>query len=299
MPLSPPPAPPLSRRSLLPVRVELAGRVRHNGAQRRGHRQRHRLPGVLRRFGFQGGAGQRDCQGPGEFPFLPPRRLSSSGEHSHGDAPVGLLGQQQVELQDGRAADVLGDHQARGDGATIRNQCTAAAAACSLELNISLINLRVVFCRTGRKAGRARCTCGATGATGSWRESEPTSWSPRWHPLCYRPNRWTLNSSQDVSFLLDVCFLLIFLFFLFLRVRVIWCVVQVVCGQNCSFLLQSNGTVLAVGEGQYGRLGQGNSDDLYIPTIISAFQGTVFDSVIRSGLLSFWCVGFSHVKNHT
>lgn len=52
---------------------------------------------------------------------------------------------------------------------------------------------------------------------------------------------------------------------------------QVVCGQNCSFLLQSNGTVLAVGEGQYGRLGQGNSDDLYIPTIISAFQGTVFD----------------------
>lgn len=80
VPLSPPPAPPLSRRSLLPVRVELAGRVRHHGAQRRGHRQRHRLPGVLRRFGFQGGAGQRDCQGPGEFPFLPPRRPSSSGD---------------------------------------------------------------------------------------------------------------------------------------------------------------------------------------------------------------------------
>lgn len=48
---------------------------------------------------------------------------------------------------------------------------------------------------------------------------------------------------------------------------------QVVCGQNCTFLLQSNGTVLAIGEGQYGRLGQGNSDDLYVPTIISAFQG--------------------------
>uniref|UniRef100_A0A3B4UXE3 Uncharacterized protein n=1 Tax=Seriola dumerili TaxID=41447 RepID=A0A3B4UXE3_SERDU len=48
---------------------------------------------------------------------------------------------------------------------------------------------------------------------------------------------------------------------------------QVVCGQNCTFLLQSNGTVLAVGEGQYGRLGQGNSDDLYVPTIIFAFQG--------------------------
>uniref|UniRef100_A0A3Q4MJN4 Uncharacterized protein n=1 Tax=Neolamprologus brichardi TaxID=32507 RepID=A0A3Q4MJN4_NEOBR len=41
---------------------------------------------------------------------------------------------------------------------------------------------------------------------------------------------------------------------------------QVVCGQNCTFLLQSNGTVLAVGEGQYGRLGQGNSDDLYLAT---------------------------------
>lgn len=133
-----------------------------------------------------------------------------------------------MELQDGRAADVLGDHQARGDGATIRNQCTAAAAACSSELNTSLINLRVVFGRTGRKAGRARCTCGATGATGSWRESEPTSWSPRWHPLCYRPNRWTPNSSQDVSFLLDVCFLLIFLFF-----SLPSCVCFLVCGPGC------------------------------------------------------------------
>lgn len=47
-----------------------------------------------------------------------------------------------------------------------------------------------------------------------------------------------------------------------------------VCGQNCTFLVQSNGTVLAVGEGQYGRLGQGNSDDLYVPTIICAFQGS-------------------------
>ncbi|MEQ2187159.1 hypothetical protein GOODEAATRI_001728 [Goodea atripinnis] len=40
----------------------------------------------------------------------------------------------------------------------------------------------------------------------------------------------------------------------------------VVCGQNCTFLVQTNGTVLAVGEGQYGRLGQGNSDDLYLVT---------------------------------
>lgn len=55
----------------------------------------------------------------------------------------------------------------------------------------------------------------------------------------------------------------------------VFAVFQVVCGQNCSFLVQSNGTVLAVGEGQYGRLGQGNSDDLYVPTIISAFQGKI------------------------
>lgn len=58
--------------------------------------------------------------------------------------------------------------------------------------------------------------------------------------------------------------------------------IQVVCGQNCTFLVQSNGTVLAVGEGQYSRLGQGNSDDLYVPTIISAFQGTVFIWSLRT-----------------
>ncbi|XP_034457870.1 probable E3 ubiquitin-protein ligase HERC1 isoform X1 [Hippoglossus hippoglossus] len=57
---------------------------------------------------------------------------------------------------------------------------------------------------------------------------------------------------------------------------------QVVCGQNCTFLLQSNGTVLAVGEGQYGRLGQGNSDDLYVPTIIFAFQGYVVTQLATS-----------------
>lgn len=71
----------------------------------------------------------------------------------------------------------------------------------------------------------------------------------------------------------------------------VFIVFQVVCGQNCSFLVQSNGTVLAVGEGQYGRLGQGNSDDLYIPTIISAFQGTIFihpPKHPKSELLCFW-----------
>lgn len=77
-------------------------------------------------------------------------------------------------------------------------------------------------------------------------------------------------------------------FFAFVDVFI---VIQVVCGQNCSFLVQSNGTVLAVGEGQYGRLGQGNSDDLYVPTIISAFQGTTFIQSRRknmSELLSFF-----------
>ncbi|KAF0031589.1 hypothetical protein F2P81_016144 [Scophthalmus maximus] len=57
---------------------------------------------------------------------------------------------------------------------------------------------------------------------------------------------------------------------------------QAVCGQNCTFLVQSNGTVLAVGEGQYGRLGQGNSDDLYVPTIIFAFQGYVVTQLVTS-----------------
>uniref|UniRef100_A0A3Q3IFJ7 Uncharacterized protein n=1 Tax=Monopterus albus TaxID=43700 RepID=A0A3Q3IFJ7_MONAL len=37
-----------------------------------------------------------------------------------------------------------------------------------------------------------------------------------------------------------------------------------------------------VGEGQYGRLGQGNSDDLYVPTIISAFQGYVVTQLVTS-----------------
>jgi len=50
-------------------------------------------------------------------------------------------------------------------------------------------------------------------------------------------------------------------------------VLQVVCGQNCTFVIQPNGTVLACGEGSYGRLGQGNSDDLHVLTVVSALQG--------------------------
>ncbi|KAL4617326.1 putative E3 ubiquitin-protein ligase HERC1 [Arapaima gigas] len=57
---------------------------------------------------------------------------------------------------------------------------------------------------------------------------------------------------------------------------------QVVCGQNCTFLVQANGTVMAVGEGSYGRLGQGNSDDLYTPTVISALQGYVVTQLVTS-----------------
>ncbi|XP_028822113.1 probable E3 ubiquitin-protein ligase HERC1 [Denticeps clupeoides] len=57
---------------------------------------------------------------------------------------------------------------------------------------------------------------------------------------------------------------------------------QVICGQNCSFVIQPNGTVLACGEGSYGRLGQGNSDDLHILTVISALQGFVVTQLVTS-----------------
>ncbi len=51
---------------------------------------------------------------------------------------------------------------------------------------------------------------------------------------------------------------------------------QVVCGQNCTFVIQANGSVLACGEGSYGRLGQGNSEDLSSLTQISYLSGTNF-----------------------
>ncbi|XP_041057144.1 probable E3 ubiquitin-protein ligase HERC1 isoform X1 [Carcharodon carcharias] len=57
---------------------------------------------------------------------------------------------------------------------------------------------------------------------------------------------------------------------------------QVVCGQNCTFLVQANGTVVAFGEGSYGRLGQGNSDDLHTPTIITTLQGYVVTRLATS-----------------
>ena len=57
---------------------------------------------------------------------------------------------------------------------------------------------------------------------------------------------------------------------------------QVVCGQNCTFVIQPNGTVLACGEGSYGRLGQGNSDDLHVLTVVSALQGTTITTRFAS-----------------
>lgn len=57
---------------------------------------------------------------------------------------------------------------------------------------------------------------------------------------------------------------------------------RIVCGQNCTFVLTSQGTVLSCGEGNYGRLGHGHSDSLPILTMISALQGFVITQVATS-----------------
>ncbi|KAE8748468.1 hypothetical protein FOCC_FOCC004763 [Frankliniella occidentalis] len=57
---------------------------------------------------------------------------------------------------------------------------------------------------------------------------------------------------------------------------------QIICGQNCTFVIQANGTVLACGEGTYGRLGQGNSDDLHTLSVISSLQGYVITGLATS-----------------
>ncbi|PVD19395.1 hypothetical protein C0Q70_19883 [Pomacea canaliculata] len=57
---------------------------------------------------------------------------------------------------------------------------------------------------------------------------------------------------------------------------------QVVCGQNCTFLVHANGSVLACGEGSYGRLGQGNSDDIHAPTVVTSLQGFIVTQVSTS-----------------
>nr|QHB15577.1 putative E3 ubiquitin-protein ligase HERC1 [Bemisia tabaci] len=57
---------------------------------------------------------------------------------------------------------------------------------------------------------------------------------------------------------------------------------QVICGLNCTFVIEPNGTVLSCGEGSYGRLGQGHSDDLHTLSIISALQGFVIIELATS-----------------
>lgn len=57
---------------------------------------------------------------------------------------------------------------------------------------------------------------------------------------------------------------------------------KILCGQNCTFVIEANGTVLACGEGSYGRLGQGNSDDLHALSIISSLQGFVISDLATS-----------------
>ncbi|XP_018324237.1 probable E3 ubiquitin-protein ligase HERC1 isoform X2 [Agrilus planipennis] len=57
---------------------------------------------------------------------------------------------------------------------------------------------------------------------------------------------------------------------------------KIICGQNCTFVIQADGTVLACGEGSYGRLGQGNSDDLHSLSVISSLQGFVITDLATS-----------------
>ncbi|XP_035829751.1 probable E3 ubiquitin-protein ligase HERC1 isoform X3 [Aplysia californica] len=57
---------------------------------------------------------------------------------------------------------------------------------------------------------------------------------------------------------------------------------QIICGQNCTFIVMPNGTLMSCGEGSYGRLGQGNSDDIHTPTAISGLQGFVVIQVSTS-----------------
>ncbi|XP_017786874.1 PREDICTED: probable E3 ubiquitin-protein ligase HERC1 isoform X2 [Nicrophorus vespilloides] len=57
---------------------------------------------------------------------------------------------------------------------------------------------------------------------------------------------------------------------------------KIICGNNCTFVILANGSVQACGEGSYGRLGQGNSDDLYALGIISSLQGFVITDLATS-----------------
>nr|XP_022910583.1 probable E3 ubiquitin-protein ligase HERC1 [Onthophagus taurus] len=57
---------------------------------------------------------------------------------------------------------------------------------------------------------------------------------------------------------------------------------KIICGHNCTFVIQADGTVLACGEGSYGRLGQGNSDDLHTLNVLSSLQGFVITDLATS-----------------
>lgn len=50
---------------------------------------------------------------------------------------------------------------------------------------------------------------------------------------------------------------------------------QIICGENCTFVIHSNGAVSACGEGSNGRLGLGNSDDYDTLTLLSSLRGTI------------------------
>ncbi|XP_019763936.2 probable E3 ubiquitin-protein ligase HERC1 isoform X1 [Dendroctonus ponderosae] len=57
---------------------------------------------------------------------------------------------------------------------------------------------------------------------------------------------------------------------------------KIICGQNCTFVILAHGTVMACGEGSYGRLGQGNSEDLHSLSVISSLQGFVITDLATS-----------------
>lgn len=125
--------------------------------------------------------------------------------------------------------------------------------------------------RTGTLGGSVTSFCGAPGDTGSWPRLEETSW--------YRPRRrpsLRLSRYADYSYIHHLPASVPAPLHLLCLLR------QVVCGQNCTFVIQPNGTVLACGEGSYGRLGQGNSDDLHVLTVISALQGAALISDAES-----------------
>ena len=49
---------------------------------------------------------------------------------------------------------------------------------------------------------------------------------------------------------------------------------QIVAGNHCTYAIKSDGSISSVGDGSYGRLGHGTSDDENIMRVISSLQGT-------------------------